>query len=148
MNNIRYLQKSGSSDNRYTYKSALGEDDIRMNPFKQCNCLRKALKNSERIGKVFRIKVPAQLTRRNSKIWDIKIFYQLLLNSCIRTNIENFKSCFLKCRNQRNIWCNMACASSTCKYNSLCSCIAHFFTFFQIYYAFACFIASSIAYES
>ena len=66
MDNNRDMEMFGCKNNRNSYKTALGNNNIRFQLFQDFTCLTIAFSYKERISEVFWIKIASQLSGSNS----------------------------------------------------------------------------------
>ena len=85
----------GGQDHRNGHKAALREDHIRLIGPDDLQCFRIAFDHPERVGKVFQIKVAAQLPGGDPFIRDTGPFDQLLLDPLVGADLTDIISLFL-----------------------------------------------------
>ena len=106
-----------SQDHRNSHKAAFGKKYIGFIFFYEFPCLSVSFQDAEGVRKVFKIKITAQLSGRNSIIGNSCVFDQLPFNSVVRADIADVISGFFQGRDQSQIWSNMTSGAAAGEYN-------------------------------
>ena len=112
MDNGRNMTAFTGKNNRNGYEASFGEDDIRMKDFHKFFCFAESFDHTERIRKVLKAEIPAELTGRDTMIWNPLLFNQLLFHTVVRTDVMYVILQFPKTGKQCNIRCNMSGSTS------------------------------------
>ena len=76
-------------DHRNRNKAAFGKEYVRFIFFNELPCLSVSFQDAEGIGKVFKIEITAQLSRRNTIIGNPCVFDQLSFDPIVGANIAD-----------------------------------------------------------
>ena len=103
MDNAWNSESVGCPDDRNRHESSFGEYDIRLDIFHDFFCFGISFQHTNRIRKIFDVKISAEFSSRYPIVWDFKIRNQFFLNPVIGADIVNIVAFLPQCREQGDI---------------------------------------------
>ena len=106
------MKSSGCTDDGNCHKTSFGEDNIRFQFFQNGYRFVESLLDTERIRKVFKVKIPAEFAGRNPIVRDPQFGDELFFDPVIGSDIGDFVPFVPQLRDQGNIRGDMSGGSS------------------------------------
>ena len=89
MDDGRNLTFLSCKDDRNGNESAFGEDNIRFQKLDQLLGFSESPDNTEGVGEVLQTKIAAELSGRNSMVWNAESLNEFFLNAVVGTDLVN-----------------------------------------------------------